>query len=367
MANTIPLVTDATNLPEYQQIPPILFAKLPVDRIQEALTNMSMDCQSAMPPPMESTPNTTPTTTPREDCNSASGTPNTVIVVKGAWTEDEDKRLVQLVQEHGARRWSFIASQLIGRNGKQCRERYLNHLDPSVKKDSWSVEEDETLMKAHQQLGNQWAKISALLPGRTANAVKNRWNSSLRRQQSLMQLQPLQVQLQLLQQQSLLLHTEDSYSSGSDNSSSEFEAKRKRMSLSDHDATAHALQTTQIPSTQPPLKRAKVEQAFTQQDVLDFSNVLESLWSEETNINELLGSETLSELTITDKAISQSQNNSHASLSQQQSNTGTDVVIKSNDEISFLLSPIPGLSTPKFDSWELCVTPNSLFMPNFTM
>ena len=44
-------------------------------------------------------------------------------VVKRAWTVDEDDSLLQLVQEHGPRRWSVIASQLPGRVGKQCRER----------------------------------------------------------------------------------------------------------------------------------------------------------------------------------------------------------------------------------------------------
>ena len=44
-------------------------------------------------------------------------------VVKRAWTVEEDESLLQLVQEHGPRRWSVIASQLSGRVGKQCRER----------------------------------------------------------------------------------------------------------------------------------------------------------------------------------------------------------------------------------------------------
>lgn len=84
---------------------------------------------------------------------------------------------------HGSIKWCVVAENLPGRVGKQCRERWMNHLDPSVKKCKWSDEEDETMIRMQQQFGNRWSEIAKSLPGRSENAVKNRWNSRLRKNQ----------------------------------------------------------------------------------------------------------------------------------------------------------------------------------------
>ncbi|CAN6880760.1 unnamed protein product [Brassica oleracea] len=102
-------------------------------------------------------------------------------LVKGPWSKEEDDTIIALVEKYGPKKWSTISQHLPGRIGKQCRERWHNHLNPGINKNAWTQEEEVTLIRAHQIYGNKWAELTKFLPGRSDNSIKNHWNSSVKK------------------------------------------------------------------------------------------------------------------------------------------------------------------------------------------
>ena len=98
------------------------------------------------------------------------------------WSEEEDKSIKSLVNKYGTSNWTFISNQMgQNRSGKQCRERWYNQLNPNMKKNNWTNEEENILFTKHMQLGNKWSDIASFLPGRTLNDIKNHFYSKLRK------------------------------------------------------------------------------------------------------------------------------------------------------------------------------------------
>ncbi|OAE22404.1 hypothetical protein AXG93_2381s1000 [Marchantia polymorpha subsp. ruderalis] len=138
-------------------------------------------------------------------------------LVKGYWNKEEDDELLELVHKFGTKSWAAIARSLPGRTGKQCREScvskmvliymfpylifsakytidgnfevhvWCNHLHPQTKKEPWSEDEDLMLFLGHQKFGNRWAEITKLLPGRSSNGIKNRWNKTMTKRADAME------------------------------------------------------------------------------------------------------------------------------------------------------------------------------------
>lgn len=145
---------------------------------------------------------------------------------RGNWTKEEDQMLRDLVGQYGLKKWAVIATKLpSGRIGKQCRERWVNHLDVYVKKAPWTNEEDNVLIQGQKRLGNKWCAISKLLSGRPENAVKNRWNSivnrlkhqQMREEEMITFSPPATTRVsQLLQASNTLSYSPENSSSGSE-------------------------------------------------------------------------------------------------------------------------------------------------------
>ncbi|KAK4246541.1 pre-mRNA splicing factor component-domain-containing protein [Corynascus novoguineensis] len=100
------------------------------------------------------------------------------VVKGGVWTNIEDEILKASVSKYGLNQWARVSSLLARKTPKQCKARWNEWLDPSIKKIEWSKEEDEKLLHLAKLMPTQWRTIAPIV-GRTANQCLERYQRLL--------------------------------------------------------------------------------------------------------------------------------------------------------------------------------------------
>ena len=115
-------------------------------------------------------------------------------LVKGPWTFQEDKMLINWVNINGSSDFSNCNNVIVGRNSKQCRERWLNVLNPEVIKGDWLIHEDYLIFKLYLTFGGKWIKFVPFFKGlRAENSIKNRFYSTIRRFNTMLKKQKVNL------------------------------------------------------------------------------------------------------------------------------------------------------------------------------
>ena len=98
-------------------------------------------------------------------------------LLKGKWTPEEDARLLEAVKQIGTGNWVAVAEVIGGRTGQQCLHRYEKALNPEIRRGHWTAEEDEQLKRAVAEAGENraWSQIRKGVPGRTDVQCRERW------------------------------------------------------------------------------------------------------------------------------------------------------------------------------------------------
>ncbi|KAL6074235.1 Transcription factor MYB3R-1 [Balamuthia mandrillaris] len=101
-------------------------------------------------------------------------------MMRSKWTEEENKTLVEAVKRYGEKNWQQVANCLEGRTGQQCLHRWQKTLNPEIRRGRWTAHEDMLLTLAVKAYGHKnWIKIQSHVPGRTDVQCRERWMNVL--------------------------------------------------------------------------------------------------------------------------------------------------------------------------------------------
>ena len=105
-----------------------------------------------------------------------------IMIKGGVWKNTEDEILKAAVMKYGKNQWDRIASLMPRKNAKQCKARWFEWLDPSIKKTEWTREEEEKLLHMAKLMPTQWRTIAPIV-GRTAAQCLEHYEKLLDRAQ----------------------------------------------------------------------------------------------------------------------------------------------------------------------------------------
>jgi hypothetical protein len=94
---------------------------------------------------------------------------------KCKFTLAEDTRLTEIVQECGCKNWPIVAGKISDRNARQCRERWMNYINPVLDHNPLSPAEEHLLNEKFAEFGPRWQLIVTFFSGRSQNFIKNHW------------------------------------------------------------------------------------------------------------------------------------------------------------------------------------------------
>jgi hypothetical protein len=110
--------------------------------------------------------------------------------VKKKFSLAEDVLLRELIQSSDPVNWSAVASHFPDRNGRQCRDRWVNYVNPRIANTPWTPDEERLLEEKFYEFGARWIRIAVSFPRRSASQIKNHWITKQRRLQKLDRLPP---------------------------------------------------------------------------------------------------------------------------------------------------------------------------------
>ena len=99
--------------------------------------------------------------------------------LRTGWTAEQDEQLRRAVAMYGESNWQQVAAAMPGRTGQQCLHRWQKSINPKIRRARWTPEEDKLLMDAVKLYGHAWSRVQHHVPNRTDVQCRERWMNIL--------------------------------------------------------------------------------------------------------------------------------------------------------------------------------------------